>query len=97
MHFTGKFSARFQGKYLVVLKRTSVQGEQSRLGVVVGKHVAPRAVTRTMMKRAIREAFRLLRAQLVPGDFVVRARRKAIGSELAALGEELAALLREPN
>lgn len=50
-----------------------------------------------MMKRAIREAFRLLRAQLVPGDFVVRVRRKAIGSELAALREELATLLRESS
>ncbi|MDB5821469.1 MAG: rnpA [Herminiimonas sp.] len=42
----------------------------ARLGVVVAKRLAPRAVTRNTVKRVTRELFRL--AELPAMDFVVR-------------------------
>jgi ribonuclease P protein component len=42
----------------------------ARLGVVVAKRLAPRAVTRNTVKRITRESFRL--AQLPAMDFIVR-------------------------
>ena len=42
----------------------------ARLGVVVAKRLAPRAVTRNMIKRLAREMFR--KADLISSDCVIR-------------------------
>jgi large subunit ribosomal protein L34 len=94
-HFTGKYAARRQGKFFVVLSRNSPPGGQARLGIVIGRHTAPRSVTRTLMKRAVREVFRQLRNQLGPVDVVVRVRQPAARPELPAARHELERLLRE--
>lgn len=49
--------------------------DHARLGLVVAKKVAKRAVARNTMKRIIREWFRLRRPDLKPFDLVVRVRR----------------------
>lgn len=46
----------------------------SRLGLVVGKKVAKRAVRRNYIKRTVREWFRLNQHQLGSMDYVVRAK-----------------------
>jgi len=93
--FTGAFAARRQGKFFVVLSRSNPAREQARLGIVVGRHTAPRSVTRSLMKRTVREVFRHLRDQLGPVDVVVRVRRPAGRSDLSAARHELEKLLRE--
>jgi ribonuclease P protein component len=44
----------------------------ARLGVVVGKKQAPRAVTRNLIKRIARETFRLHSVQLAGWDVLIR-------------------------
>ncbi|MGE4336118.1 MAG: ribonuclease P protein component [Pigmentiphaga sp.] len=44
----------------------------ARLGLIVGKRHAPLSVSRQAIKRVWREAFRLERHALPPGDYVVR-------------------------
>lgn len=52
--------------------RTALSGW--RLGLVVPKRQARRAVTRNLVKRQVREAMRQHLSQLPPGDWVVRLR-----------------------
>jgi ribonuclease P protein component len=49
----------------------------ARLGLAVSRKVDPHAVGRNRIKRALRDVFRHLRAQLAPGDYVVVARPAA--------------------
>lgn len=48
--------------------------EVSRLGLAVSRKVDPRAVGRNRIKRVLRDTFRLQRARLAAGDYVVVAR-----------------------
>ncbi len=48
----------------------------ARLGLVIGKKQAPRAVTRNLIKRLAREAFRLRRQELAGFDILVRLHAK---------------------
>ena len=56
-----------------------------RLGLVVARRVAPRAVDRNRIKRVARESFRALAASLPPLDLVLVARSTAAGLERPAL------------
>lgn len=49
--------------------------DHGRLGLVVGKKVAKRAVRRNYIKRTVREWFRLNQHQLAGMDYVVRAKQ----------------------
>lgn len=51
-------------------------GNDARLGLVIGKKQAPRAVTRNLIKRLAREAFRLRRAELGGWDILLRLHAK---------------------
>ena len=95
--FTGSFSARRQGTFFVVLSRSSPTGGKARLGIVIGRQAAPLSVTRSLIKRTVREVFRQLRSQLGAVDYVVRVRRRAERPDLAAARHELERLLREVN
>ncbi len=46
--------------------------QQPRLGLIISKRLAPRAVTRNTIKRVIREAFRHKQGQLAARDYVFR-------------------------
>jgi ribonuclease P protein component len=63
-------------------------GEAARLGLVVGKKYAPRAVTRNVVRRLAREAFRVRRLELAGWDILVRLHlkfdRKALPSASSA-------------
>ena len=47
-------------------------GNEARLGLVIGKKYAPRAVTRNLVRRLAREAFRLRRAEFGGWDVLLR-------------------------
>lgn len=60
-------------------------GQTARLGLIIAKRFAPRAVTRNAIKRVIREAFRQ-RRHLLPGrDYVFRLHAKAPQTSLGSL------------
>ncbi|AIP11001.1 ribonuclease P protein component [Burkholderia pseudomallei] len=47
-------------------------GRDARLGLVIGKKYAARAVTRNLVKRLAREAFRMRRAEFAGWDILLR-------------------------
>ena len=47
-------------------------GNEARLGLVIGKKYAPRAVTRNLVRRLAREAFRVRRAEFGGWDVLLR-------------------------
>jgi len=57
----------------------------ARLGLAVSRKVDPHAVGRNRIKRALREQFRALRAQLACGDYVCVARPAAAMVDARAL------------
>ena len=92
-HFTGAFSARRQGRFFIVLTRNNPGAKSARLGIVIGRRTAPKAVARSAMKRLVREVFRNLRSDLGPTDFVVKVRMPAVREELFEARGELQSLL----
>lgn len=64
----------------------------ARLGVIVGKRVARRAVDRNLLKRLVRETFRRQQHELGGFDLLVRPRRVLSGNEIVGAREELRAL-----
>lgn len=63
----------------------SEQAPQARLGLIIPKRYANKAVTRNAIKRVIRESFRHTRAQLMPTDYVFRLHSKIPPSSLTQL------------
>lgn len=76
--------ARRTADPLLVLHRVSGESP-ARLGLAVSRKVSTRAVVRNRIKRTLREQFRLLRTQLMPGDCVVVARSGAAAATSAQL------------
>lgn len=66
----------------------------ARLGLAVSRKVDPHAVGRNRIKRCLREAFRRVRAELVPGDYVIVARPGAARHDAESLQAAFADLLR---
>ena len=73
----------------VLLKSTATQ---PRLGVTVSKRVDKAAVRRNRLRRQIKEVFRLQRATLQRGDYVLLAKPEAGKLDNAGVRAELAAL-----
>lgn len=69
--------------------------EQSRVGIITSKRVAPRAVDRNRVKRIVREVFRLWRARLGGLDVVVRLRRCPTREDGRLIRRELTRILTE--
>ena len=80
MHTTAEFSAAFnarrvlRGTYFDLHCGTATQ-ICARLGLVVAKKLAARAVQRNLLKRLAREAFRQVRGDLPAVDLVLRLAR----------------------
>lgn len=66
---------------------------QPRLGLAVSRKVDSHAVGRNRIKRVLREAFRDVRSQLTPADYVVVARPPAAGLDNAGLRNMFSQLL----
>jgi ribonuclease P protein component len=69
-------------------------GVFARLGIMVAKRVARRAVDRSLLKRLVRETFRRQQQELAGFDVLVRPRRTLSRDEVKAASKELRALLR---
>lgn len=63
--------------------------EHARLGVVVGKRVARRAVARNYMKRVMREIFRENLPEIVSLDIIARVHKPFAKKDFVAVREEL--------
>jgi len=71
-------------------------GGDARLGLVIGKKFAPRAVTRNLVRRIAREAFRTRRAQFAGYDLLLRLHTKLDRKTLpSAASPPLKALCRD--
>jgi len=74
--------------------QATLNGKQfARLGIIVGKRVARRAVDRNLLKRLVRESFRHRQRELAGFDLLVRPRRALLRDERGAAREELRTLL----
>lgn len=64
-----------------------------RLGIVVSKKTAKRAVARNYMRRVLREWFRLSRGQMPGQDLVIRINKSFDRADFVQVQNELAKLL----
>lgn len=87
------FRRRMRGEILELSFRPT-SGASARVGVVVGKKFVRSAVARNLIKRIVRESFRLIRAQLPPRDMVVRVNSRVAVVDRVALRDEIGALFR---
>jgi ribonuclease P protein component len=87
------FKRAIKGRYLIVHYRPNAL-PTARLGVVVAKKLARRAVQRNLVKRIVREGFRLRRAQLPCLDLVIRLNRPIADASRTNIHNDLADLLR---
>lgn len=71
--------------FVVMSPRLSSDSEQARLGLIVPKRFAGKAVTRNAIKRVIRESFRHQRHKLPPADYVFRLHSKVPDCSLTQL------------
>jgi len=99
--------ARLSGRGLFdsLLRSRNVRGERfvvhamangsafARLGIVVSKRVARRAVDRSYVRRLIRETFRREQQKLIGFDILVRPRRLFSRADAQAAISELSSLL----
>jgi len=83
---------RFSGSNFRLHVHLSGEADQPRLGVTVSKRVDKLSVGRNRIRRQIKEVFRLQRATLPAGDFVVLAKPEAAKADNAALRTELLSL-----
>ena len=91
------YEAALAGKPVAIRRHFSVfvrsnALERSRLGIIVSRKVARRAVDRNRLKRLVREMFRHDRLRLGNHDLVVMARRCPPRTGWGSAREELAAV-----
>jgi ribonuclease P protein component len=90
--YAGRFSERLQGHWYQVLARPNhLPG--ARLGLIVGRRAAARAVDRSLAKRLAREEFRRVRTAIPGWDVVVRLKAGFARGERVAARTELRELL----
>lgn len=93
LHRPSEYASALQGKriargaMLVVStpRQNTLNSNEPRLGLIIAKRFAAKAVTRNAIKRVIREAFRLKRHELPPKDFVFRLHSKVAPTSLTEL------------
>ena len=73
--------------------RTADSGQEPRLGLVVAKKLLPRAVDRNLVRRLVRECFRLMRQRLPARDMVVRLASRPDNLDRRMLYDEISSLL----
>ena len=82
---------RRAGNWFVVYAAPN-SGVGSRLGIVIARRVAPRAVDRSALRRLIREAFRQCPERGQPLDVVVRLARLPRPSDRRGVAAEICSL-----
>lgn len=83
------------GRCMVLWLRAG-EGADLRLGVISSRKVSNRAVDRNLARRRLREAFRRLRPELLPGaDVVLIARHSILKATQAEVDDELRRLMKK--
>lgn len=90
------FRKRISAKYLALHYQPNQVGH-ARLGLVVGKKIARRAVDRNYMRRVLRELFRLQQYEIASVDLVIRVQNKFVKADFILIKQELAALISKIN
>ena len=88
------FRKRIHGSYLSLHYMPNTLGH-ARLGIIVGRKTARRAVQRNYMKRLLRELFRLAQPQLPAADILARPQRAFTRAEYAMIRQEFLRLLEQ--
>lgn len=70
-----KNALKVSQKHMLVLYKPN-KVKHARLGIIIGKRVAKKAVTRNQFKRVMRESFRHYQSKLTAIDIVVIARQQ---------------------
>ncbi|PZO92614.1 MAG: ribonuclease P protein component [Haemophilus parainfluenzae] len=65
------------------------KNSEARIGLVVSKKVAKKAVHRNYMKRALREWFRIERRLLPPADYIFMVKKSFTADEIDKVTREL--------
>lgn len=90
------FRKRISAKYLALHYQPNQIGH-ARLGLVVGKKIARRAVDRNYMRRVLRELFRLQQYEIASVDLVIRVQNKFVKADFILIKQEFAALISKIN
>lgn len=75
------------GWFLALYKKN--QQTYARLGLIVGKHIVRKATARNVVKRAIREGFRVRKSQMKGFDIIIMARKGCKPADSTRLQKEL--------
>ncbi|WP_047552076.1 ribonuclease P protein component [Methylotenera sp. G11] len=90
------FRKRISARYLAVHYQPNDFGF-ARLGLVVGKKVAKRAVDRNYMRRVLREFFRAQQYKINPVDLVIRVQKKFEKEDFLQIKQEFESLIEKVN
>ena len=90
------FRKRISAKFLALHYQPNKIGH-ARLGLVVGKKVAKRAVDRNYMRRVLREFFRIQQHEINPVDLVIRVQKKFEKEDFIQIKQEFDTLLAKIN
>jgi len=90
------FRKRISARFLAVHYQPNDIGH-ARLGLVVGKKVARRAVDRNYMRRVLREFFRIKQHEISHVDLVVRVQKKFEKEDFLQIKQEFESLIEKIN
>lgn len=97
LHSPVEFAAALKGRRLargalfILTKATTPADpdcDRARLGLIIAKRFAARAVTRNAIKRVVRESFRHCQARLPAAEYVVRLHSRVAAVSLTELKRE---------
>lgn len=91
-NYTGHFDSKTRSKHFIILSRKN-SAFTSRIGVSLSKKYIPLAVTRSVLRRQIKESFRRKKSKIESLDVVVRATQKIVKLNLRDARAELDRLL----
>lgn len=90
------FRKRITARFLAVHYQPNAIGH-ARLGLVVGKKIAKRAVHRNYMRRVLREFFRIQQHTISAVDLVVRVQKKFEKQDFTHIKQEFDGLIAKIN
>jgi len=90
------FRKRISAKFLALHYQPNQIGH-ARLGLVVGKKVARRAVDRNYMRRVLREFFRMQQHEINHFDLVIRVQKKFEKEDFIQIKQEFDTLVAKIN
>ena len=83
-----KDGSKYYSEHLIICIKKS-ELSYPRIGVIVSKKVSKRAVDRNLIKRRLREIFRLNQHNFEPGDMLLIAKKNCLNASYADLSQGL--------